>query len=128
MTLVQIFPPSLPSTQYSPIPSSNPSVSSCPWLMHISSLATLFPVLFLTSPCLFCTYQCVLLNLCIFSPIFPFPPSIPPLSLCPWVIHINSLASPSPILFLTSPSLFCTYQLYFLIPAPFPPFSPLLPT
>ena len=45
------------------------------------------------------------------------------LTSCPWVIHINSLASPFPILFLTSPCLFCTDHLYFLFPVPFPPFS-----
>ena len=36
-------------------------------------------------------------------------------------MHVNSLASPFPILFLTSP---CPYKLCFLIPAPFPPSSP----
>ena len=52
-----------------------------------------------------------------------------PLSSCPWVIQVNSLASPFPILFLTSPCLFCAYQLCFLIPVPFPSFSPFpLPT
>ena len=35
-------------------------------------------------------------------------------------IHISSLASPFPMLFLTSLCLFCTYQLYFLFPVPFP--------
>ena len=61
-----------------------------------------------------------------FSPLYsplpctPPPSSIPPsLSLCPWVIHISSLASPFPILFLTSPCLFCTYQVCFLLPVPF---------
>ena len=39
-------------------------------------------------------------------------------------MSVSSLASPFPILFLTSPCLFCSYQLCFLIPAPFPPFSP----
>ena len=53
----------------------------------------------------------------------------PSLSSCPWVIHISTLASPFPKLFLTPSCLFCTYQLYFLFPVPFPPFSPLhLPT
>ena len=66
------------------------------------------------------------------SPLFPSalhrpPTRIPPsLSSCPWVIHISSLASPFPILFLTSPCLFCTYHLCFLYPVPFPPFSSLL--
>ena len=48
----------------------------------------------------------------------------PALNSCPWVLHISSLASPFPILFLTSPCLFCTYHLCFLIPVPFPPSSP----
>ena len=58
------------------------------------------------------------------------PPSVPhPLSSCPWVVHISSLASTFPILFLTCPCLFCTYHLCFLFPVPFPAFSPLpLPT
>ena len=53
--------------------------------------------------------------------------SSPLLSSCPWVIHISSLASPFPILFLTSPCLLCTYQLCFLFPVPFP-LSPLSPS
>ena len=48
-----------------------------------------------------------------------------PLSSCPWVVHISSLASPFPIPFLTSPCLFCAYQLCFLFPVLFPQFSPL---
>ena len=47
-----------------------------------------------------------------------------PLSSCPWVVHRSSLASLFPILFLTSPYLFCTYQLCFLFPIPFSPFPP----
>ena len=54
----------------------------------------------------------------------PFPLEIPPLSLCPWVVHKSSLASPFPTLFLTSPCLFCTYQLCFLFPVPFPSLPP----
>ena len=46
-------------------------------------------------------------------PSSPFPLAIPPLSSCPWVVHVSSLASPLPILLLTSPWLFCTYQLCF---------------
>ena len=53
------------------------------------------------------------------------PPSLPHLSSSPWVIHISSLASPFPILFLTSPCQFCTYYLCFLFPVLFPTFSPL---
>ena len=71
-----------------------------------------------------------------FPPLYPPPCPAPllclvfhSLSSCPWVVHISSLASPSPILFLTFPCLFCAYQLCFLFPVPFPPFSLLpLPT
>ena len=69
-----------------------------------------------------------------FISLHPAPPLLPafsPLSSCPWVIHIRSLAYPFPILFLTSPCPFCTYHLCFLFPVPFPhsPFSssPLIP-
>ena len=60
-----------------------------------------------------------------FTSLRPVPPPtrIPPLSSCPWVVHVSSLASPLPILFLTSPCLFCTYQLCFSLPVPFPLFS-----
>ena len=69
--------------------------------------------------------QC--LPLCPLPPSTPsLLPSIPPLSSCPWVVHISSLASSFPILFLTSHLPVCSVstKLYFLIPAPFPPFSP----
>ena len=53
------------------------------------------------------------------------PPSHIPLeSSCPWVIHISSLASTSPILFLPSPCLFSTYHLGYLFSVPFPLLSP----
>ena len=56
-------------------PAFPPCLSSCPWVVHINSLASPFPILFLISPCLFCTYQFVLLNPCAFSPILlPFLP------------------------------------------------------
>ena len=56
-----------------------------------------------------------------------FPPAIPPtlFSSCPWVMHISSLASTFPILFLTSPCLFSTYHLYYLHSVPSPPHSPI---
>ena len=66
-----------------------------------------------------------------FSPLYssppctPLPPLLLHLSSCPWVMHISSLASPFTMLFLTSPCLYCTYQLYFSFPVPFPLFSPL---
>ena len=43
----------------------------------------------------------------IFSPLYPpLPAAFPSLSSCPRVVHISSLASPFPILFLTSPVYF----------------------
>ena len=71
-----------------------------------------------------CYYSCP-----IFTPLYsslpytPLPPSFPHLSSCPWVIYISSLASPFLVLFLTSPCIFCTYQLCFLFLVPFPQFS-----
>ena len=63
-----------------------------------------------------------------FPPLYPPPPcTTPPTSIplaCPWVIHISSLASTFPILFLTSPCLFSTYHLCFLFPVFFPLFFP----
>ena len=60
-----------------------------------------------------------------FCPTHPLPPTFPHLSSCPWVVHISSLASPFPILFLTFPCLFCTYYLCYLFSVPFSPFSSL---
>ena len=57
------------------------------------------------------------------SALHPTPHSHPhslPFSSCPKVVHISSLTSPFPILFLTSPCLFCAYLLCFLFPVPFP--------
>ena len=59
------------------------------------------------------------------TPCTPITPAFPHLNSCPWVMHISSLASAFPRLFLTSPCLFCTYHLCFLFPVPFPPFSSL---
>ena len=74
-----------------------------------------------------CYYSCpIFFSLLFPSTLYPppSPPAFPCLSSCPWVIHISSLASPSPILFLTSLCLFCTYHLCFLFSVPFPPFPP----
>ena len=46
-------------------------------------------------------------------PVPLFPSAILPLSSCPWVVHVNSLASSFPILFLISPCLFCSYKVCF---------------
>ena len=59
----------LPGT---PIPSSKPPLSSRPRVMNISSLAFPFLILFLTSPCLFCTYHSCFLILVPFSLFSPF--------------------------------------------------------
>ena len=57
-------------------------------------------------------------------PCTPPPPTFPTFSPCPWVIHISSLASPFPILFLTSPCLLSTYHLCYLFSVSFPAVSP----
>ena len=80
-------------------------------------------------------FQCILLIMLLqlshfflpFIPLCPAPPShqhFPTFTPCPWVIHISSLASPFPTLFLTSPCLFSTYHLCYLFSVPFPPLSP----
>ena len=60
-------------TAWYPLPSCNtcphPLLSSCPCIVHTSSLASPFPIPYLVSPCLFCTYQ-----LCLCIPV-PFPHS-----------------------------------------------------
>ena len=47
----------------------SPHLCSCPWVMHISSLATPFLILYFTSPWLFCNYLFILLNPLTSSPI-----------------------------------------------------------
>ena len=64
-------------------------------------------------------------------PAHPLPPAFPLFSSCPWVVHISSLASTFPLLFLPSPCLFSTYHLCYLFSVPFPlspPPTPLLIT
>ena len=56
-------------------------------------------------------------------PAHPLPPTFPPYSSCPWVIHISSLASTFPILFLPTPCLCSTYHLCYLFSVPFPSLS-----
>ena len=55
----------------------SPHPYSCPGVMHINSLATLFPMLYFTSPWLFCNYLLVLPNPLTSSPI---PAHCPPYS------------------------------------------------
>ena len=71
----------------------------------------------------------ILLQLSHIPPLFPSTLQLPAthilsLSSCPWVVHISSLASTFPILFLTPSCLFCTYHLCFLFPVPFSSFLP----
>ena len=58
-------------------------------------------------------------------PTHPVPPTFPPYSSCPWIIHISSLASTFPTLFLPSPCLFSTHHLCYLFSVPSPPHSPI---
>ena len=67
------FPPFIPLLPAYLLPHSFPPFSSCPWVIHISSLATPFPILFLISPCLFFTYRFVLLNSCTFPSMLYLP-------------------------------------------------------
>ena len=67
-----IFPSLFPSTLHTPSHCIY-HVSSCLRVIHISSLASTFPILFLTSPCLFSTY-----HLCYLFPVPFFPLSTSP--------------------------------------------------
>ena len=51
----QYFLPFIPLCPASPNTQGSPThtLSSCPWVIHISSLASLFPILFLTTPIYF---------------------------------------------------------------------------
>ena len=76
MLLVVPFPPSIPLRPAHPLPPTFPPFSSCPWVIQISSLASTFPILFLTSPCLFSTYHlCYLFS--VPSPLSPLPTPLP---------------------------------------------------
>ena len=70
ITIVPILLPWPLSTWY-PLHSSNAPLSSCPWVMHISSLTSPFPILFLTSPCLYYPYQLCILIPALFLPLPP---------------------------------------------------------
>ena len=61
ITVVPIFLSMPPSTQSHPY-SLRQSPYHCPFFLHICSLATMFPMLYFTSPWLFCNYHFILLN------------------------------------------------------------------
>ena len=69
------LPPFIPLCPAHALPLIFPPFSSCPWVILISSLASAFLILFLTSPCLFSTY-----HFCYLFPV-PFPPLSPSHSL-----------------------------------------------
>ena len=79
------FPLFTPLYLAPPLLSTFPPFSSWPWVIHISSLASTFPILFLPSPCLFSTY-----HLC-YSFSVPFPPSPPPTPLL-ITLHVVSIS------------------------------------
>ena len=106
------------------LPSFPPSLADCQVFLWVSNFLSLFKYILLI----------VLLQLSHFFPTFysPLPCTWlplafpPPLTSCPWVVHISSLTSKFPILFLTSPCPFCIYHLCFLFSVPFPLYSPSL--
>ena len=67
-----------------------------------------------------CYYSCPISPLHSTPSCTPPPSHIPPHSSCPWVIHISSLASTFPILFLPFPCPFSTYHLCYLFSVPLP--------
>ena len=82
------------SPLYSPPPCTPPPIppptfppfSSCPWVIHISSLASTFPIPFLTSPCLFSNYRlCYLFSI----PFLPLSPSHSPDDNLPCDLHFR---------------------------------------
>ena len=70
ITVVPFSPPLFPSTLHTPPICLPSALSSHPWVVHISSLASPFPILFLPSPCLFSTIYAT------YSPV-PFSPLSP---------------------------------------------------
>ena len=72
--------PFVPFCPAPPLPPAFSHLSSCPWVVQISYLASPFAILFLTSPCLFCTYHLCFLFPVPFSPfsLFSLPADNPP--------------------------------------------------
>ena len=70
ITVVPVFSPLPPSAQY-PHSFQQSPLSSCPWVVYISSLASPFPILFLTSPLSILYLPFMLLSPWPFSSFFP---------------------------------------------------------
>ena len=82
------FLPFIPLHPGHPLPLAFPPFSSCPWVVHISSLASTFPRPFLTSPCLFSTYHlCYLFSEPTYSLNPPLSPSHSPVDNPPCELH-----------------------------------------
>ena len=79
------FSPFIPLHPAHPFPPAFPLFSSCTWVLHITSLAATFPILFLPSPCLSSTYY-----VC-YSFSVPFPPLSPPTPLL-ITLHVISIS------------------------------------
>ena len=73
ITVVPYFCPLYSPLPCTPLPPSFPQLSSCPWVVRVSSLASPFPILFLSYPYLFCTYHLCFLFPVAFLPFCPFP-------------------------------------------------------
>ena len=70
---ILIFFSLYPPTPVSTFPPAILPLSSGPWVTCVSSLASPFRILFLTSPCLFCSCQLCFLSPAPFSPLSPSP-------------------------------------------------------
>ena len=78
------FPPFTPLHPAHAFPLTFSPFSSCPWVIHISSLASTLSILFLPSPCLFSTYHlCYLFSV----PFLPLSPSQYPIDNPPCDVH-----------------------------------------
>ena len=75
ITIILIFPPLPALHQVPPLLQVIPHLCWCPWVMHIRSLATPFPIMYFTSPWLFCNYLFVLHPLTSSSSPLHIPPS-----------------------------------------------------
>ena len=76
------LPPPYSPTPCSPLPPAFHPLGSCPWVGHISSLASIFLILFLTSPAYF-----VAIIYASYSLYLPHPPSLFPTDNSPCDLH-----------------------------------------